>query len=100
MVVNAYCWDDTLVGTSDPRYWGYAKFPVDPSVNCDGADVGQPGCFPQVIGATDAAAVNYNPNASIPSTPCYNLGCMDILDINYDPDACFDDGFQCAIYND
>ena len=37
---------------------------------------------------------------TIPIPNCFILGCMDPMDLNYNPDACYDDGKQCQQYPD
>ena len=96
--VDAYCWDDSLDGTSQPRYWGYSKFPVDPNVTCDGSEIGALSCQRVIIGVTDSSAYDYNPTANLPIDGCHIMGCMDMMDDNYNPDACYDDGNQCRNY--
>ncbi len=53
----------------------------------------------QECGCTDAAAVNFDANASIEDNSCcYVDGCTEISSLNYNPEACFDDG-SCIAAN-
>ena len=46
-----------------------------------------------ILGCTDAVAVNYNPNATLDDgSCCFVGGCTDISAINYDPNALCNDG--------
>jgi len=50
----------------------------------------------EVYGCTNAAAINYNPEATVDDGTCYFnnsiKGCTDINALNYNPDATVDDG--------
>ena len=50
----------------------------------------------EVYGCTNAAAINYNPEATVDDGTCYFnnsiKGCMDSSALNYNPDATVDDG--------
>ena len=53
---------------------------------------------PAVLGCTDAAACNYNPNASSDDGSCTYPGCTDAAAVNYDATAGCDDG-SCVVVN-
>lgn len=47
------------------------------------------------VGCMDTAAVNYDPNATVPG-PCYFVGCTDSTAVNFDPKATLSNNASCV----